>query len=163
MMQLHSLASAAVLALALLGHLPDAKDACPPVEEGQVGVCVEECSSDTDCETGQLCCSNGCGHVCMKPAPAGGTVAKAGAQAKTSLYAMIAVYAKGSVAAEILPDLPSPHRVQDMQRMNMVILHYHREPEKNSCEAFQTLSKHPKVESVEWDGPHPDCGVHEEL
>ena len=57
---------------------------CPPVEDG--GFCVEECSSDSDCrreddeddednegedddegEGDQLCCYNGCGHVCTDP------------------------------------------------------------------------------------------------
>ena len=31
------------------------------------GVCVEACTNDSDCKTGQLCCSNGCGHECMSP------------------------------------------------------------------------------------------------
>ncbi|XP_062977424.1 kunitz-type serine protease inhibitor B1-like [Elgaria multicarinata webbii] len=30
------------------------------------GICVEECSSDASCGPGKKCCSNGCGHVCMK-------------------------------------------------------------------------------------------------
>ena len=29
------------------------------------GVCVEECSSDTECSGAEICCFNGCGHVCM--------------------------------------------------------------------------------------------------
>lgn len=29
------------------------------------GICTESCTSDGDCSTGQLCCSNGCGHACM--------------------------------------------------------------------------------------------------
>lgn len=38
---------------------------CPRIQPGTVGICVDLCSSDSDCPRGQLCCSNGCGHVCM--------------------------------------------------------------------------------------------------
>ncbi|XP_019620393.1 PREDICTED: WAP four-disulfide core domain protein 18-like [Branchiostoma belcheri] len=38
---------------------------CPEVTPGQVGTCVEACSNDSSCTTGQLCCSNGCGHTCQ--------------------------------------------------------------------------------------------------
>ena len=31
------------------------------------GLCVEACSGDGDCKGADKCCSNGCGHVCMKP------------------------------------------------------------------------------------------------
>ncbi|XP_035659413.1 uncharacterized protein ZC84.1-like [Branchiostoma floridae] len=37
---------------------------CPDVT-GQVGICVEACSSDFDCPNEQICCSNGCGHTCQ--------------------------------------------------------------------------------------------------
>ena len=37
---------------------------CPVIERSGFGVCVEECSSDSDCESDLKCCSNGCGHVC---------------------------------------------------------------------------------------------------
>ena len=43
---------------------------CPVVDKNAVGTCVEECNSDDDC-SGQVntkCCSNGCGHVCTRPA-----------------------------------------------------------------------------------------------
>lgn len=39
---------------------------CPNIE-GMIGICVELCSDDSDCNGTQKCCSNGCGHVCMKP------------------------------------------------------------------------------------------------
>lgn len=39
---------------------------CPELSEGQIGTCVEMCISDFDCSEGELCCSNGCGHVCME-------------------------------------------------------------------------------------------------
>ena len=31
------------------------------------GICVELCSGDDDCPGKEKCCSNGCGHVCMRP------------------------------------------------------------------------------------------------
>ncbi|CAC5424796.1 unnamed protein product [Mytilus coruscus] len=34
-----------------------------------VGICLQNCSSDSHCAGDQKCCSNGCGHVCMDPAP----------------------------------------------------------------------------------------------
>ena len=38
---------------------------CPPLEPGTFGHCAEMCNN---CEArGQLCCSNGCGHVCKDP------------------------------------------------------------------------------------------------
>ena len=40
---------------------------CPKPKPGQVGICVEACSGDGDCKGAKKCCSNGCGHVCMKP------------------------------------------------------------------------------------------------
>ena len=40
---------------------------CPHVTEDTVGTCVEECSSDSDCADSNLCCSNGCGHICTTP------------------------------------------------------------------------------------------------
>ncbi|CAF0971748.1 unnamed protein product [Brachionus calyciflorus] len=42
---------------------------CPKLPENSAGICVEKCSSDSDCKgdltVRQKCCSNGCGHVCM--------------------------------------------------------------------------------------------------
>ncbi|XP_065920033.1 kielin/chordin-like protein [Dysidea avara] len=40
---------------------------CPEVDPDSFGICPEDCSIDSDCTNGQLCCSNGCGHVCMEP------------------------------------------------------------------------------------------------
>jgi hypothetical protein len=38
---------------------------CPAVTT--VGVCVENCNSNSSCTGGQKCCFNGCGHVCIDP------------------------------------------------------------------------------------------------
>ena len=38
--------------------------ACPA--PSGFGICVEQCSSDGDCQDGEKCCSNGCGHACQQ-------------------------------------------------------------------------------------------------
>jgi hypothetical protein len=39
---------------------------CPDMSEA-IGICLEQCSDDYDCEGNEKCCSNGCGHTCLKP------------------------------------------------------------------------------------------------
>lgn len=38
---------------------------CPVLSMGTFGICVEACTRG-GCPEGQLCCSNGCGHICQK-------------------------------------------------------------------------------------------------
>ena len=40
---------------------------CPKPRPGQKIFCVEACFGDGTCKGADKCCSNGCGHVCMKP------------------------------------------------------------------------------------------------
>ena len=42
-------------------------EVCPPVRPGQVGICVQECSNDTQCHDNKKCCFNGCGQTCQTP------------------------------------------------------------------------------------------------
>ncbi|XP_053408337.1 kielin/chordin-like protein isoform X2 [Mercenaria mercenaria] len=51
---------------------PGTPGRCPKPVGGVVGICVDSCSSDYDCPTGEKCCSNGCGQTCMKPIDGGG-------------------------------------------------------------------------------------------
>ena len=38
---------------------------CPTVQSSNEENCVDECSSDDDCQYDRICCSNGCGgHTC---------------------------------------------------------------------------------------------------
>lgn len=37
---------------------------CPNVSD-TLGICVSECSGNSECEDGQICCSNGCGQTCI--------------------------------------------------------------------------------------------------
>ncbi|XP_060576345.1 uncharacterized protein LOC132733695 [Ruditapes philippinarum] len=50
---------------------PDHNQQCPDIDPDQAGVCIEMCRADNDCYNGQICCSNGCGHVCSDPKPQG--------------------------------------------------------------------------------------------
>ncbi|XP_062479777.1 waprin-Thr1-like isoform X3 [Pezoporus occidentalis] len=65
--------------LALCTHIqPDAAapantekpGTCPPVSPGipMLGVCTNQCKSDSNCSGNQKCCRNGCGKVsCVTP------------------------------------------------------------------------------------------------
>ena len=39
---------------------------CPAIKPGQIGICIHECSSNSQCKSGEVCCGNGCGRVCQK-------------------------------------------------------------------------------------------------
>ncbi|XP_038060648.1 ovoinhibitor-like isoform X4 [Patiria miniata] len=41
--------------------------ACQDLPQDMAGICVEDCSGDSDCEGNFKCCSNGCGIQCQKP------------------------------------------------------------------------------------------------
>ncbi|XP_077984295.1 uncharacterized protein LOC144438940 [Glandiceps talaboti] len=45
---------------------------CAEVDPNQFGICVEKCYKNDECPEKQLCCSNGCGHVCAQPVPVKG-------------------------------------------------------------------------------------------
>ena len=42
---------------------------CPETDKDHAGICIEECSVDVECDDGHKCCSNGCGHSCVKGVP----------------------------------------------------------------------------------------------
>ena len=46
---------------------PANKPGSCPSSQGGFGICVESCSSDSDCDGDNKCCSNGCGHTCQAP------------------------------------------------------------------------------------------------
>ena len=40
---------------------------CPTVQRTNEDNCVDDCSSDNDCQGHRICCSNGCGgHTCSE-------------------------------------------------------------------------------------------------
>ncbi|XP_070557411.1 balbiani ring protein 3-like [Ptychodera flava] len=47
--------------------VPEKEGRCPAVGLGVGGICVEDCNNDFDCEGDEKCCSNGCGHTCIRP------------------------------------------------------------------------------------------------
>ncbi|XP_037076249.1 balbiani ring protein 3-like [Pollicipes pollicipes] len=42
---------------------------CPKLTKGYKGKCVEECTSDYNCESDSKCCNTGCGHTCQNSVP----------------------------------------------------------------------------------------------
>ena len=40
---------------------------CPEVDTNSLGICSQECGSDSECLGTQKCCSNGCGTYCTEP------------------------------------------------------------------------------------------------
>uniref|UniRef100_K9IFU2 Putative secreted protein n=1 Tax=Desmodus rotundus TaxID=9430 RepID=K9IFU2_DESRO len=43
-------------------EVQDLQAAVPPLK--LLGACIEFCSSSLDCDPGERCVSNGCGHIC---------------------------------------------------------------------------------------------------
>ena len=43
---------------------------CPAVDD-VAGICIEACSADEACPGEEMCCYNGCGHVCTAPSHQG--------------------------------------------------------------------------------------------
>uniref|UniRef100_A0A7S4V8B1 WAP domain-containing protein n=1 Tax=Alexandrium monilatum TaxID=311494 RepID=A0A7S4V8B1_9DINO len=121
---------------------------CPKVEKGIVGTCVEECSRNADCKSGLLCCSNGCGHICVKPgATKGGPKASA---------LMVVLDSKDS-ADSLLEAVPTPDQKSLLSGAGIMILHYDKDHSVQACKAHSILSGHPGAKAVEWDGPAPAC------
>ena len=40
---------------------------CPPLTGDTAGICVQECTDDSNCSDSKRCCSNGCGMTCQTP------------------------------------------------------------------------------------------------
>jgi len=127
-----------------------------------VGACVEECSSHTDCKAGKLCCSNGCGHVCMSPQDP----SKANRQ-KTRPCTLMAVVeqkhrdALADVEESILLSVPAPKKSNMLRSSGILILDYAAEAQ--CCTASHLLHGNAAISSVEFDGPEPDCSGGSEL
>ncbi|XP_062508376.1 latent-transforming growth factor beta-binding protein 2-like [Corticium candelabrum] len=64
---------------------------CPGVE-GEVSSCEEQCFADRDCEEGEKCCSNGCGHICVKAKPDDLTGTGRGAATQASISFLILLF-----------------------------------------------------------------------
>ena len=147
--------------LPLLLTLPPAlaEPGCPVLEKGSVGICLEECATSADCETsgkpGHLCCPNGCGHVCIKPASgaAGASTAKA--------YEIMAVLRDGAAASTVKGVVPPPLSMSELRSVKVLTLQYRSSQE--ACQAFQKLQSlvGGEVKSAEWADRAPNCAESE--
>eukprot|EP00933_Yihiella_yeosuensis_P058876 TRINITY_DN5963_c1_g1_i1.p1 TRINITY_DN5963_c1_g1~~TRINITY_DN5963_c1_g1_i1.p1 ORF type:complete len:192 (-),score=30.99 TRINITY_DN5963_c1_g1_i1:137-661(-) len=153
----------AVLIICMLPGICTAQavaDRCPPVEKGSLGICVEECSTDADCEaegkTGQICCSNGCGHVCTMPLQTSSEAKTTKSKPKRPTTLM-AVLAKDANEGDIMASVPEPSSKNMLKAVNILMLDYNPDKALDGCKAFETLSGRADVSSVEWDGSDPEC------
>jgi hypothetical protein len=123
---------------------------CPKADG--LGVCVEECSAHSDCASqGKLCCSNGCGHVCMAPVKPGA------APAKKKCTLMVTLAEEGAEAA-VLQAVPAPSSRDLMQSIGILTLEYAPGRSSDCCEAERILRGMPEAAKyVEYDGRAPDC------
>ncbi|XP_055021897.1 whey acidic protein-like [Boleophthalmus pectinirostris] len=54
----------------LLSALKDKDGRCPVSvmnTDAKIGLCLEQCSTDRDCDRNLKCCYTGCGHLCQEP------------------------------------------------------------------------------------------------
>lgn len=132
--------------------LPEKPAGVCPKPDG-VGICVEECSSDADCQAeGKLCCSNGCGHVCMFPEDP----SKQASHSQRPCVLM-AVLGETEAADSLVKLVPEPSSSNILQATGILILEYEPGQDNSCCVAHGLLSKHASVKSVEYDGRSPDC------
>jgi len=125
-----------------------------------MGACVEECTEGS-CRQGKLCCSNGCGHVCMEP------VSPAQAEKPRKCVLLFTLKdadtknpeALKQKAKDIVKDSPQPDDLHVIAPFSaMLTLTYNAGREADCCEAHEKLTKNTaQVRSVEFDGPPPVC------
>ena len=60
-----------------------AQASCPIPEPGSIGSCIFACADNSSCPGSQLCCSNGCGRVCVNPVYTNVTVTCTGPSGRT--------------------------------------------------------------------------------
>lgn len=126
----------------------DAAGVCPPATG--LGICVEECSDHAECHP-KLCCSNGCGHVCL---PA----ADANMPPEPTSCVITATLKEDATFAALLQLVPAPVSHQELAAVRILILNYGQEHEADCCEAAKSLKEAPSaVNSVEFDSMPPPC------
>eukprot|EP00929_Paragymnodinium_shiwhaense_P090321 TRINITY_DN50479_c0_g1_i1.p1 TRINITY_DN50479_c0_g1~~TRINITY_DN50479_c0_g1_i1.p1 ORF type:complete len:319 (+),score=76.58 TRINITY_DN50479_c0_g1_i1:95-1051(+) len=124
-----------------------------------IGTCAEECKSNADCAGADLCCSNGCGHVCMKPE-------RPGKPTKAGNCVLMAALEKGADVEALLHAVPAPSSHKHLAATGILLLRYEAQQdgtvaraywEAECCGAEKALSERQDVKSVEYDGRAPDC------
>jgi len=124
-----------------------------PKPEG-MGICVEECTGHADCASdGMLCCSNGCGHVCVRPVDPTAKMP----EAKCMLMVVLRDKEAPEVKKELLEMVETPQSHQDLAGLGMIFLDYGTGHARACCGAYGALAGHASVKSVEFDGRAPDC------
>merc|ERR550532_3568688 len=115
------------------------------------GICVEECSGDAQCQAeGKLCCSNGCGHVCMTPIDA-----NTAPPARPCTLMIVPESIDDS--ARLITSVPKPENHSVLEAVGMLFLNYGKGRDADCCRAQEWLSSADNVTSVEYDGPPPAC------
>merc|ERR550532_293606 len=115
------------------------------------GICVEECSSDAQCQAeGKLCCSNGCGHVCLTPVDP-----NAPPPARPCTLMIVPVSINDS--SKLITQVPKPESHSILSGVGIIILNYGKGRDEDCCRAAEWLSSKEEVKSVEYDGYQPVC------
>mmetsp|Transcript_64718 Transcript_64718/g.124847 ORF Transcript_64718/g.124847 Transcript_64718/m.124847 type:complete len:263 (-) Transcript_64718:127-915(-) len=115
------------------------------------GICVEACFSHSDCKAqGKLCCSTGCGQVCMAPVDPN---APPPARPCTLMTVPVNIGESGKLMMQV----PKPRRHSILSGVGILILNYGTDQNTECCRAQEWLSESESVKSVEFDGPSPSC------
>jgi len=126
---------------------------CPKADG--IGICVEECSKHEDCQSkGQMCCSNGCGHVCTDPVAPGQQ-----ASSPSRKCTLMVTLADKDAADDVLQVVPAPTKHSHLSAVGIVILEYAAGQSSDCCAAEQALKGRPSVKFVEYDGAKPACAL----
>lgn len=132
-----------------LGTVARAAGVCPKATG--TGVCVEQCSSDAQCQAeGKLCCSNGCGHVCLTPVDPN-------APPPSRPCTLMVVPVSINDSAKLITQVPKPESHSVLRGVGILILNYGKGRQEDCCQAQKWLSAVKNVKSVEYDGPPPTC------
>jgi len=133
------------------GLAQKAQGTCPkPVG---MGICVEECATHDDCQAqGKLCCSNGCGHVCISPEKPG----QSGPPRTCTL--MVTLAEKEGASERVLQAVPAPSSHNHLSSVGILILEYKAGRVSDCCAAEHALLASPDdAKYVEYDGAKPSC------
>merc|ERR1712137_1217237 len=129
---------------------------CPPVNAGQIGVCLHECDSNEECDGEKWCCGNGCGKVCTLPV----TASEIAANEKAHKTCQLMVTCDKDTEPVIKNNIPKPSNYNSMFGGAIISIAYTEETDENEekcCKVDALLKGMSKVESVEYEGPTPAC------
>mmetsp|Transcript_43158 Transcript_43158/g.99459 ORF Transcript_43158/g.99459 Transcript_43158/m.99459 type:complete len:250 (+) Transcript_43158:104-853(+) len=136
------------------GNVRKMDPACPSPESGMVGTCVEACTENSDCAEGELCCSNGCGHVCIGAE----AVSK---KSSGSQCSVIVVFPRDTAnvtksSMDVMALVPKPDSARLMTALSMATFYYGAR-DSDCCSANNALASTELVRSVEYGDDIPGC------